>query len=525
MKFYKSDVSERILYLHEEVENLSYYVFSGSEVMCQMCPGAKGKLNANDTDNNVKKSNSNIITTDIKPDMDIEAKCILPTNPAVLAAQSPQPCINPIWIGDWINIEPCFAYAENKTLLLNTAVRICAYGGVMKIISPSNDFIVNTGVNGLNIDRELTKKIENQRSEYNEKAVLTKNMPEKDQLPLMSDKALTYANRSIANIYSEYEGFETETIFKDKKGIVTDNGNMEDEARRVKDSNEKLYNPSLDGVCSGNCPEQYAGTCPLKNSVPASTVTLANENNSTILKKNMKNDGLSPEDEETCRKIDVAASKIGDKFECKPAYHHIISGNQCLNKNKFLVTLANFYGYDVNNSKNAVILPTISKKDKNVSNEEWTRAKYDVIRETGSQLHLGNHAYGSNFDFESGSEYMRDDVAELKDFIYNDETKKIADYQSVVDSHLERIAYNHKNVLKDSCRMSVSPEQKEAEKKAFFELMDNLSADIKESILDYPTSEAYTENFYVSNFAMAYDMSKNKSYEEFKVLLNGGKQI
>lgn len=479
---------------------MSYYVFSGAKCMCQPCVSAKGRLIASSVDNNVEFNGNHIINNNKDPDMS-GGLCNLMTNPAVAAASGKsQPCI-PVWIGNWINTEACVTSACGKPVILNTAIRICAYGGVMKITDPNNSVVMNTGKSEVIIDKNLKKVIENQKNKHNHNVT--------DENKKISDEAYVTALGAFGEVYAGFEDANNK-IANDKAGDV------EQEIKKETKSSAKLYNPSQDGVCSGKCPPEYENKCLLKKSIPSDMVLLDNENDSGTLKKNMYDNGLSPEDNETLEKINKISQTLGDKVECQEAHHHIIPGNQCLNKNKYLVTLANLYGYDVNNPNNGMCLPRLKKKDdKNITDEEWAKAKYDVIRGTGRQLHLGGHSFSSNM--KENTQYIREDA------IADCQNIEIPDYESTVSADLELIAQIKRQELSSSCRMNLPDEQKQKEKKDFQELMDCESQTIKEYILDYPTKTVNTNNYYVSKASLAYDISKTKSFSEFKQLTNGGK--
>ncbi|MBD5160384.1 MAG: hypothetical protein HDT23_09125 [Ruminococcus sp.] len=460
---------------------MSYYVFSCARCTCTN--GGQGVLNASIADNNTTFNGRHIITINKEPAM---------TGPCATIK-----VCNPAWVGNWINTELCVTSACGTPVILNTSIKICAYGGIVKIADPNNNVVMNTGISDVTLDKNLKKDIDNQINTYNQETT--------DEQKKMSDKAYADVFGALGEVYAKFE---------DKnKSIMEKTGDTEPEPPKKSESSAKLYNPSEDGICSGKCPPEYAETCTLKKSVPSDTILLDNENNSGKLKKNM-NKELPPEDDETISRIKKISSSLSDKVECTEAYHHLIPGNQCMNKNKFLVTLANLYGYDINNPNNAVCLPMLKKVDKNITEEEWLKAKYDVIRGTGRQLHLGGHSY--NLDTNGKEEYIREDA------VANIKTTRADNYEATVLANLnDRVADVLKDKLSNSCRMNLSEEQKQKEKEDFQELMDDLSQAIKEAILDYPTEMAYTENYYVSKDAMAYDKSKTKSFDEFKKLTKG----
>ena len=74
------------------------------------------------------------------------------------------------------------------------------------------------------------------------------------------------------------------------------------------------------------------------------------------------------------------------------AAHHIISGNQIFAPHPYLVKLANYYGYDINNADNCILLPTTHHFDSDVKITRQANA-YAAMSYMAQQWHVGGHAY------------------------------------------------------------------------------------------------------------------------------------
>jgi len=95
--------------------------------------------------------------------------------------------------------------------------------------------------------------------------------------------------------------------------------------------------------------------------------------------------------------------------------------------------------------------------------------------------------------------------------------EKVIDYEDQLDDDLKTMQELFSGDLKNSCRLQVKEEDQEKyeqEKQLFFDMMDNLSSQIRANILKFPGGEVSIKNYYVSNDAFMYDIVKGKNKEE-----------
>ena len=75
------------------------------------------------------------------------------------------------------------------------------------------------------------------------------------------------------------------------------------------------------------------------------------------------------------------------------ARHHIICGNECYGRNREVLKLGNFFGYDVNIAENGILLPTLANGYNGLSKKD---VSFCAMDKTKKEWHQGPH----NFDVE-----------------------------------------------------------------------------------------------------------------------------
>lgn len=501
---------------------MSYFVFNGAKCKCMMFQ-AGGKVEKN---NKVSSEKSDgIITINDLPKMNGDELCMSPLNPEFLATK-PKPCAcrPPSFIGSWVNLGICNTKLGRTTALLKDSIIMCPYGGVVCVTSPQtqvvqNKFLVSaTSLDDFQRNLKITWGTD--------RKIFGNNAKErKYAIRMIKDNFNHFMGETIK---SNSENAEQEEAESEKKKNTATNVSGTDE---VTEEEDYMYDPSESGMCSGKCPKGQGG-CMFKDPVPMNMMVLHNMNDSTALGKNMN--AVDPEmNKDTPGTVhnNMRNIDLGDKFKCVPQYHHLISGNECLNKNKALVMLANFYGYDVNRSENGILLPNVRKKDSSADNateEEKLLAVCTVMEETekikkssrnrniGSQLHQGPHTYDVSVDFKNNSNLIRVSPKLAKKHLLSSEGK-VVDYEDQLDDDLRTMQEMFSGDLKNSCRLQVKEEDQqkyEQEKQLFFDMMDNLSSQIRANILKFPGGEVGIKNYYVSNDAFMYDIVKGKDKEE-----------
>lgn len=126
--------------------------------------------------------------------------------------------------------------------------------------------------------------------------------------------------------------------------------------------------------------------------------------------------------------------RIFEKISCGNAAHHILSTKDVFeqDKLKFVVKLANFYGYDVNEPYNCIILPGLNTYEERNKGEfhvkfsqmpevEKRKFKYYSMQEVGRQWHGGGH--GRDFENEHNISCYATEVTNLLYKYMRKETK------------------------------------------------------------------------------------------------------
>jgi len=119
-------------------------------------------------------------------------------------------------------------------------------------------------------------------------------------------------------------------------------------------------------------------------------------------------------------------------------------------------------------------------------------------------------------DFKNNSNLIRVSPKLAKKHLLSSEGK-VVDYEDQLDDDLRTMQEMFSGDLKNSCRLQVKEEDQqkyEQEKQLFFDMMDNLSSQIRANILKFPGGEVGIKNYYVSNDAFMYDIVKGKDKEE-----------
>ena len=173
------------------------------------------------------------------------------------------------------------------------------------------------------------------------------------------------------------------------------------------------------------------------------------------------------------------------------AAHHIISGNQVFKKAQEIVRLANFYGYDINNAGNCIMLVSKDKEysHKNADPVAKNVSAYDAMNVTGLQWHLGGHEYTFNAD----------EIPIIKQQIRirtKKEAEELKNYTTLVGEELQQLQASmlrHK-----TCRAT------EQQKQAFLQRLQNISAKVKKYLGDFQEKPHHSYPFYVSREAYRY---------------------
>lgn len=195
------------------------------------------------------------------------------------------------------------------------------------------------------------------------------------------------------------------------------------------------------------------------------------------------------------------------------AAHHLVSGNQCFlavkkkedeetNSEKEpllfgkLVRLSIFFGYDINNGTNCILLPTQNDKSQRTEDKQLHAAAYSVMSAMGAQWHVGGHSYSiSNKTLEHMKAYY---TRYPQLYVSTGTPNYFEDYATMVIKSLEKL--QTRKYMKRQCPM------KNKEKKAvkFNENLNNLSQEIKGYLDQFEKNPKNSFPYFVSKEAVSY---------------------
>ena len=184
------------------------------------------------------------------------------------------------------------------------------------------------------------------------------------------------------------------------------------------------------------------------------------------------------------------------------AAHHMISGNQVLMMKDAqgnllygdIVKLANYFGYDINNAKNCIMLPT--NENNFGQREPLTKIAnaYEVMWLMGRQWHVGGHEYNLSKDI----------LENLKDYY----TKNPDQYPTPGDPLFFK---NYKTAMKEEMdkiqsgiRDQCWKKNYERKRQKFIALLDKVSGNVEEKLTAFENNPRKSFPFFVSKVAVEY---------------------
>lgn len=186
------------------------------------------------------------------------------------------------------------------------------------------------------------------------------------------------------------------------------------------------------------------------------------------------------------------------------AAHHMISGNACfLAKGKddmlrvgVLVRLAVFFGYDINNALNCILLPTYNKESVKTENEELRTSAFEIMAGMTAQWHSGGHSYSISSDTKKHIENYLTTNPQAVSTLTSD--KIFINYSDVVIAQLEKL----KNTKYKTKRCQLINKDEKA--KEFSEQMNQISQEIKKKLDLFRDNPQKSYPYYVSKTAVSY---------------------
>ena len=160
------------------------------------------------------------------------------------------------------------------------------------------------------------------------------------------------------------------------------------------------------------------------------------------------------------------------------AHHHLIPANQCFAKYPKLVKLGNFYGYDINNYRNGILLPTSNMKFESL-NQRLEAATYAMIH-LGLQWHLSHHNYSMPGSIDNLIKSRR----------------PLKSYKAAVDELLRAVEYNLVDQLK--CPL----DNRQDGSKKFHDVMNAVDNMIRRKLLAFKDNPRGSYSFFVSKEAI-----------------------
>lgn len=187
------------------------------------------------------------------------------------------------------------------------------------------------------------------------------------------------------------------------------------------------------------------------------------------------------------------------------AAHHLISGNQVFAHFTDLALIANQCGYDINNARNCIMLPTNetgfgtrpssfrtekSSEDNNIETGKKISA-WDTMSLARMQWHVGGHSYMKTMYKSNDIELIK---SRIKFFTKTEPDKELRDYAALLTEELSRISafFNNKPV----CGA------------AFVERLDNICAKIRTKLAAFAMGYHKSFPWYVSreSFAFSFEL-------------------
>lgn len=181
------------------------------------------------------------------------------------------------------------------------------------------------------------------------------------------------------------------------------------------------------------------------------------------------------------------------------AAHHIISGNQIFAKHPYLVKLANYYDYDINNAENCVLLPSTHSFDgkTGITKQANGYVAMDLMKQ---QWHVGGHSY--SLDEETVEQVYRylEKISYLELEFYRN-------YVEAVEHEINLLEARYKKI---SCRkLDYTIKQKN-----FIDNMNRISEKVGNRIHEFENGYKKSYPYYVSKeaYKFAFDVPNRKKF-------------
>lgn len=184
------------------------------------------------------------------------------------------------------------------------------------------------------------------------------------------------------------------------------------------------------------------------------------------------------------------------------AAHHIISGNQVLlmkdSQGNLLygdiVKLANYFGYDINNAINCIMLPT---NESNFGEKEpLTKIAnaYEVMWLMGRQWHVGGHEYNLS----------RDTLENLKDYYTKNPDQYPIPGNPMFFKNYKTAMKEEMDKIQAGIREQCWKKNYEYKRERFISLLNKVSENVEEKLLSFGENPRKSFPFFVSKVSVEY---------------------
>ena len=426
----------------------------------------------------IKLKGKGILTDDTKLSICITGNCKFLSKP-----NAPVPCnicTNGIWTDCSSNTSK-----GNKLLLENSTIR-CISGGKI--------FLDKASVIGIHTDNSKnTQSIKN--------IIITKT----DINNGLNDNSNLDNSSSKGEFKLDLDESNSNVSINSVKTINT---NQEEKISR-EDAKKFEW-------CSGKCPKKYKDNCPF---CETSSMKLNEKNDSGKLANNMKIE-FGQEYLKNFNSISNVSYTFSDNITipCVVAHHHLISGGaDCFEnsqKNSYIIKLANFYGYSINNAYNGICLPSFGGNgnenysynyiDK-LSNTKRSDAEKiiacnTIMQLTHKQIHIGQHTFKSN-QKNICDKIENEELFFIVKGLRKHSIQQYDGYYELVLQDLSSFSKSLKRKFKNTCRM----ENQIRDRELFFNGMKHISQNIKRDLDSFYIGNTPKKcKYYVSAVALAY---------------------
>ena len=224
------------------------------------------------------------------------------------------------------------------------------------------------------------------------------------------------------------------------------------------------------------------------------------ENDSAKLSSNFKTERADEWDSYlTKHRVKLLISSEGG---WRIAAHHIISGNQVLMMKDIkgnllygdIVKLANFFGYDVNNAFNCIMLPTNTNNFGQKEPLTKIANAYEVMWLMGRQWHVGGHEY----------KLSKDTLEKLMEFYIKNPDRYPFPGNTMFFNNYKTAMKEEMNKLQSGIRDQCWKKNYKHKREKFIASINNVSNNVEEKLKAFENDPRKSFPFFVSKVSVEY---------------------